>query len=233
MRLTKEQHKEIIELYTNKVMTQTQLAKQYGVSSAAISKLVNKPTKLLNHLTFAFVGSRSLIQDEYSKEAEYFFNVVTKCAKLGINFRSGGANGTDYIAECAYYSANVSTKVEVYVPDINFNKYMRRFPAEHYIVPDTSTLSFRKDIIRRVHPAYNRLTPYALQLHCRSVNQISGDDLEHNVNAVVCWTPNGEVEGGTRTAIVIAEMLDIPVFNLGKDPIAVTEQLLQFIDKSR
>jgi predicted DNA-binding protein YlxM (UPF0122 family) len=237
MRLTKEQHNEIIELYTNKVMTQAQLAKHYSVSAPAICKIVKKSSKVVvnkhNYLTFAFIGSRSLIKDEYSDQAEHFFNVVTKCAKLGINFRSGGADGADYIAEAAYSAAKSTAKIEVFVPNKNFNEHLRRFSPECYIVPDETTFSFRRDVISQIHPSPKKLTPYGMRLHCRNVNQVSGDNLEHNVDAIVCWTPEGKTVGGTATAINIAEMLGIPVFNLGNTTVDVESTLLEFISKTK
>ena len=41
-----------------------------------------------------------------------------------------------------------------------------------------------------------------------------GADLKHPVDFLVCWTKSGKKIGGTSTAISIAEMNNIPVFNL-------------------
>ena len=43
-----------------------------------------------------------------------------------------------------------------------------------------------------------------------------GDDLDQPVSFVVCWTPGGEVTGGTGQALRIAAdpQYNIPVFNL-------------------
>ena len=53
-----------------------------------------------------------------------------------------------------------------------------------------------------------------------------GETLDHPVDAVVCWTREGRVEGGTGMAIRIAEANGIPVFNLGSmAPRAACERL--------
>jgi hypothetical protein len=42
-----------------------------------------------------------------------------------------------------------------------------------------------------------------------------GGDLKTPSSFLVCWTPNGEDVGGTRTAIVLARKNNIEILNLG------------------
>ena len=48
----------------------------------------------------------------------------------------------------------------------------------------------------------------------RNVYQVIGKDLESPSKFVVCWTPKGEIVGGTAQAMKLAQKLDIPIFNL-------------------
>jgi hypothetical protein len=47
----------------------------------------------------------------------------------------------------------------------------------------------------------------------RNYRQIRGLDAPDS-KFVICWTPNGELKGGTAQAIKIAKNYGIPVFNL-------------------
>ena len=67
-------------------------------------------------------------------------------------------------------------------------------------------------------------------MHSRNCHQILGYDLQSPVDAVVCWTPNGNVVGGTRTALLLAQDAGIPIFNLGRpDQDKVLEEIRQFL----
>lgn len=194
-----------------------------------------KPKK---RLKFAFIGSRALSEPEYEAEAEVFFQVAYTCATLGIGYRSGGALGADYISELAYRTAldkGHENDIEIYVPNSYFRaESSKDNPLQSYhVIPNKDTYEYRKEIIKSIHPAPNRLTSFAMALHCRSVNQLCGDDLESNVDAVVCWTKDGKTVGDTATAINLAGYLDIPVFNLGANTEDVLNALEAYIEENQ
>ena len=61
---------------------------------------------------------------------------------------------------------------------------------------------------------------------CQERGVLLGETLDRPVDAVVCWTARGCIEGGTGMAIRIAEARGIPVLNLGSmTPRAVCERL--------
>lgn len=64
------------------------------------------------------------------------------------------------------------------------------------------------------HPAWDRCSDIAKALHARNSLVMMGDDLDLSVSFVVCWTPDGNVTGGTGQALRIAHAESIPVFNL-------------------
>lgn len=66
----------------------------------------------------------------------------------------------------------------------------------------------------KFHPAWNRCSDIAKQLHGRNSMIMLGAHLNHPVNYVICWTPDGKDSGGTGLAIRIATAHGIPVWNL-------------------
>ena len=69
-------------------------------------------------------------------------------------------------------------------------------------------------LARRHHPAWEQCSHLARQLHGRNAMILLGRDLLTPVRFVVCWTPGGQIVGGTGLGIRIANSLAIPVFNL-------------------
>lgn len=252
MRLTKEQHAEIRALWATGNFKKSELATQFGVSHQSITKIINKPTEVTESsvtvpitepkprkkLKFAFVGSRELSDPSNEAEAEVFFQVAYTCATLGIGYRSGGALGADYISELAYHTAldeGHENDIEIYVPNGYFRaESSKDNPLQSYhVIPNKDTYEYRKEIIKSIHPKPSALTSFAMALHCRNVNQLCGDDLESNVDAVVCWTKDGKTVGGTATAINLAGYLDIPVFNLGANTENVLNALEAYIKENQ
>jgi hypothetical protein len=70
-----------------------------------------------------------------------------------------------------------------------------------------------KAIAESVHPAWHRCNEYDRTLLGRNVMIILGEDLKTPVDFVVCWTKD-PLRGGTSLGIKIAELNNIPVFNM-------------------
>lgn len=64
------------------------------------------------------------------------------------------------------------------------------------------------------HPAPQRLSSYARRLHARNAMILLGADGHTPVRFILCWTPGGQITGGTGQALRIALHKGIPVFNL-------------------
>jgi len=117
--------------------------------------------------------------------------------------RSGGASGADASFEAGCDSVN-GTK-EIYLPWQRFNGNK----SPHFVVtPEAEKLA------ASVHPAWHNLTRPSRALHGRNCYQILGLSLADPVDIVICWTPGGQATGGTATAIKIAQLHRIPVYNL-------------------
>ena len=71
-----------------------------------------------------------------------------------------------------------------------------------------------------MHPAWSRCSKSVRSLHARNAHEILGADLDDPVSFVVCWTPDGSIDGasrqsgGTGQALRIAALYSVPVFNL-------------------
>lgn len=67
------------------------------------------------------------------------------------------------------------------------------------------------------HPNWGACSEYVRKLHGRNAMILLGADLNDPVDFVVCWTPQGEVTGGTGQSIRMAHEFNIPVHNLALD----------------
>ena len=72
------------------------------------------------------------------------------------------------------------------------------------------------------HPAWHALDEPARLLRSRDVHEILGEDLEDPVAMVICWTPDGSIDGrgpgagGTGQALRVADAHAVPVYNLAR-----------------
>ena len=71
------------------------------------------------------------------------------------------------------------------------------------------------EIAKKYHPSWTSCTHGAKKLHARNVCQILGQDLKTPSDLVICWTPGGQLKGGTATALRIAKDYGIKIENLG------------------
>ena len=87
------------------------------------------------------------------------------------------------------------------------------------------------ELAKSVVGHWHNCSPYARAMHQRNVHQILGYELNDPIDAVICWTPNGKIQGGTATAIKLAIAHGIPVFNLGcPDNKAVLQKIANFLN---
>lgn len=152
------------------------------------------------------------------------------CA-AGWTMRSGAAEGADTAFEngCMGVELKRCPRTEVYLPWPNFNGH------------GTAALDRATEaafpIAAKYHPVWFRLRPGARRLHARNVHQILGRDLNDPVLMVVCWTPDGTLDGegpdsggtGMALRIVRGEAPDAVVFNLARPEHRT--RIERFVDK--
>ena len=201
-----------------------------------MSLVQNKNT---SNLRIAMIGSRNLEKvAAYSSQVEIYFDYCYQLAKAGVVMSSGlCTKGPDGLAQKAYAKAideglASTSQLEVYVYD---QSMIRKSPLpykEMSIVMPDHLRNKRIELLRTVMtPSHiEACGPYALGMHQRNVHQILGFELNNPVDAVICWTPNGDVVGGTATALKLAMKAGIPIFNLGRpDQDKVLEEIRQFL----
>ena len=125
--------------------------------------------------------------------------IANKLQLRGYTLRSGGAEGADTAFE------NGSTLKEIYLPWYKFNDN-----KSHLFSPTQEAF----EMAGKIHPDWDKLSWGAQKLHARNVHQVLGKDLKTPSEFLVCWTKNGKESGGTATAIKLAKLHNILVFNL-------------------
>ena len=192
-------------------------------------------------MRIALIGSRQLEQkQEYFDDIKLCYNVCMRLAVLGITFTSGLCElGMDGIAQKAYSKAvdlglAKESQFEVYVAD-QHNIRRSTLPRKHLaIIRNKDLIAETERIASEVHPAWDRCNEWARGMHSRNCHQILGYDLQSPVDAVICWTPDGKIQGGTSTALKLSMKYNIPVFNLGvSDKESVLNDIENFLESRK
>ena len=131
--------------------------------------------------------------------------VATNLRHLGFMSRSGGAAGAD----TAFGAVD-----ELWLPWRGFRGH------RNGLLPTPGHF----EVASLLHPRWRSLDPPVRSLHARNVGQVLGMT-GLSSRFVVCWTPDGAQEarevssktGGTGTAIKLASICGIPVFNLQRE----------------
>ena len=151
------------------------------------------------------IGSRSITVQEENILKE----IAQKYHNLGYILRSGGANGADSIV-------NEFENKEIYIPWNGFNNFEHNGES----VFELSRIPGSLDAIRaarRVHPAPHKLTMASEKLHGRNYFQVFGQNgIASELVLFVADEVDGEVCGGTRTAVTLAREAGIETINLRK-----------------
>ena len=150
---------------------------------------------------YAGIGSRKTPKDVLED-----MKLIGKfLANNGFCLRSGGAGGADQAFEAG--CDEVNGEKEIFIPWKGFN-------GIDGIVPSYNDEVYEE--VSSLHPAWHRCSSGARKLHCRNWYQVNGISNEEPSEFIVCWTPGGELVGGTAMAIRLAMKKNIPVVNLAK-----------------
>jgi hypothetical protein len=145
-------------------------------------------------MIYAGIGSR--------ETPENVLDVMRSIGKLlalkNCILRSGGAKGADTAFEqgCDL----VCGRKEIFLPQNSLDNDDKA-----------------REITKQFHPNWEACNEFSKRLHTRNVYQILGSNLTTPSDFVVCWTVNGELQGGTAQALRIAEYYWIPIYNLGRE----------------
>lgn len=140
--------------------------------------------------------------------------LADRLADCGWTLRSGHAPGMDQAFE-----TGAGRHAEVYLPWPSFE---HSEPLEADFIKDTPAKPAAFEIAASFHPTWYALPTATRRLQARNSHQVLGRNLDHPVKFVVCWTPDGSLDGtgpdtgGTGQALRIAQHHHVPVFNLAR-----------------
>lgn len=163
------------------------------------------------------VGSRDIPED-----VENIFRMVGRAlARKGFILRSGSADGSDKAFELGASDVDPNL-TEIYLPNKTF-KSRSRIQGVNYLplvegeiesaekIYSTPTNKHKDGIM----PWFNKIQRYNQEFHARNVLQVTG---RNGVDSSFCiyYAPvvNGDVVGGTRSAVELCKSKGIPTYNL-------------------
>ena len=163
------------------------------------------------------IGSRQTPQnvcDEMTK-------IGIWCRENNIYIRSGHAEGADWAFEQGSQENTV-----VYLPWVGFNKQLVSKATTKCV--DTKE---GRELASKFHPVFAKLSNSVKKLISRDGYQILGDNLNEPVNAVICFTPHGAIEGGSGQAMRIAKANNIPILNMFCEEFNTSGKVIEYLKK--
>lgn len=144
-------------------------------------------------MIYAGVGARSTPQ----AVLDLMRVIAQEKGNTGWTLRSGGAAGADNAFERG--ARSIQAPMQIYTAQ-------SRIPADYF------------SIAEKHHPAWGRLNDYVKKLMARNVMILLGTLNDGRVvREVICWTPGGQVVGGTGHTLRVAQTYNIPIRNLWKE----------------
>lgn len=157
-------------------------------------------------IVYAGIGARKTPEDVLRKMER----AATTMAKLGFTLRSGGAAGADsaFIRGAETGKGNL----EIFIPFNRFNGFS--FDGEKVLGPPTKEARL---LAKKYHPNWPNLGSRGRDFMARNAYQVLGFCLDRPADFILCYTPNGKIVGGTGQALRMANDLNIPILNFGKN----------------
>ena len=152
--------------------------------------------------TYAGVGARKTPGPVLGRMRD----IAEHVAGRGWHLRTGGAKGADD----AFARAVPGERRTVFKPWRGYNGWS----GSEGRALTGGELQALRSAAQPHHPAWQRCATKVRDLHARNVAILLGADMREPVNAMVCWTENGRIQGGTGMAIRVAQHYRIPVLNL-------------------
>lgn len=172
-------------------------------------------------ISYAGIGSRQTPEDIQDIMYEWALTHADKHV-----LRSGHAEGADLAFEqgvLQHLQDHGTGIAEIYYPWPSFNEGR---PIGYNIRIEPARVSPSADAMEmaaRYHPSWKYLRYGAKKLMARNCHQVLGMNLDDPVEYVICWTPDGSLDGkgpkcgGTGQALRMAHDLGIKVYNLQRE----------------
>lgn len=156
------------------------------------------------------VGSRQTPQNICEAMTEAAKNLQ----QIGLGLRSGAADGADAAFERGVTDPSMK---QIFLPWKSFNNH-----DSHFHEP----MDRAYDLAAKHHPNWVHLKESVRRLHARNMHQVLGPDLKDHSLFVICWTPEGLIQGGTAMAIRVAQHHSVQILNLGSLSLDVASRLI-------
>jgi hypothetical protein len=165
---------------------------------------------------YAGIGSR----ETPAVVLEAMAAAATRLAQGGWTMRTGLSPGADQ----AFYEGALDGRgrVELYLPCAEFQSRARSSKEG----PDVRVLAEPTEaaysLAAGFQPGWAALCPRVRRLRARDIHQVLGGDLCTPAALVVCWTPDGSLDGsdrragGTGQTLRVAHRHGVPVLNLAR-----------------
>ena len=156
-------------------------------------------------LSYAGIGARRTppsVLSDMTRIAQWL-------CRTGWHLNSGGARGAD---EAFANGASAETRTLV-LPWSGYNGHA----GSDCRMLSTDERQHARNLAALLHPAWHKCSRGVRALHARNAAVVLGRALNRPVDAVVCWTPGGELVGGTGIALHMADRAGVPVLNLAVD----------------
>lgn len=167
----------------------------------------------MDKLIYAGIGSR--------QTPEHIMTLMTEFAEWANEnswiCSTGGAKGAD-----TAFINGAGTQLHNWLPFANYNGYKSNMP---------SVKQKALEMAKKFHPNPDAIRGNTWLMHARNCNIVLGEHLIEPVKFIVCWTPNGEMSGGTGQALRLAKHYNIFVLNLG-DPEFDPKESIEWLKKS-
>jgi hypothetical protein len=165
---------------------------------------------LLAGLDYTGIGSRKTPENVL----KLMQAIGYRLGSLGIQLRSGGAEGADSAFEAGARRAireHPGSVPLIFLPYPGF-----RGKSGITFAPNSQIQKEATRIIKDTHPAWDRCSDFAKKAHTRNAFQVLGGDLRTPSQFLVFFAEvcQGQIQGGTKTAVVLAQKFQIPCFNL-------------------
>lgn len=161
--------------------------------------------------TYTGIGSRDIAKEEF----DLLFSIAEKLAATSWKLRSGGAGGADTAFEVG--CAKNEGQAEIFIPWARFGTKIENANSKRYIPNEDKFQDARKLLLtEEIIPWFDNMKQGAKKLHARNVYQVLGTDNTKSDLLVYCADDdkNGVPKGGTRTAVLLARLFDIPTYNI-------------------
>ena len=164
---------------------------------------------MVTNMIYTGIGSRSTPTTILATMTK----IATYMTDRKHTLRSGKAGGADSAFQQGVQIANCNNaSAEIYIPWPGFTSpdMLATWDYVGGSNPDAAIIA------ESIHPAWNRCSQGARKLHTRNVMQILGADLNTPSDFVLFYAPvrNRIVQGGTGTAVKLAQKHNIPCINM-------------------